>query len=59
MKRTPGKPGQFDVVVDGKVIASRGGSMMKKLLGGGWPDPDEVVEKIEALQQQQGAKPPR
>ena len=52
MKRQPGKPGQFDVVVDGKVIASRGGSMMKRLLGGGWPDPDEVVEKLEALQQQ-------
>lgn len=60
VKRQPGKPGQFDVVVDGKVIASRGGSMMKRLLGGGWPDPDEVVEKIEALQQQQpSAKPKR
>ena len=52
MKRQPGKPGQFDVVVDGKVIASRGGSMLKKLLGGGWPDPEEVVEKIDALRQE-------
>jgi hypothetical protein len=58
VKRQPGKPGQFDVVVDGKVIASRGGSMMKRLLGGGWPDPGEVVEKIEALQQP-SAKPKR
>ena len=50
MKRQSGKPGQFDVVVDGKVIASRGGSMLKKLLGGGWPDPEEVVAMIAELQ---------
>jgi hypothetical protein len=30
------------------VVASRGGSMLKRILGGGWPDPDEVVAKIEA-----------
>ena len=51
MKRQPGKPGQFDVVVDGKVIASRGGSMLKKLLGGGWPDPEDVVAIIDELRQ--------
>jgi hypothetical protein len=52
VKRQPGKPGQFDVVVDGKVIASRGGSMLKKLLGGGWPDHEEVVAMIDALRQE-------
>ena len=46
--RIPGKPGQFDVLVDGELVASRGGSMLKRLLGGGWPDPAEVIEKIAA-----------
>ena len=48
VKKQPGKLGQFDVVVDGEVVASRGGSMLKKVFGGGWPDPDEVIAKIEA-----------
>jgi hypothetical protein len=43
-----GRLGQFDVLADGEVIASRGGSMLKRVLGGGWPDPAEVIEKIEA-----------
>ena len=42
----PGSSGQFDVVADGEVIASREGGFFKKLLGGGWPDPDEVVEEL-------------
>jgi hypothetical protein len=49
--RKPGKLGQFDVVVDGEVIASRGGNMLKRVLGGGWPDPEEVIAKIEAKMQ--------
>jgi predicted Rdx family selenoprotein len=49
--REYGKLGQFDVVVDGVVVASRGGSMLRKLLAGGFPDPEEVIQKIEALQQ--------
>ncbi len=49
MKRVAGKSGQFDVVVDGKVIASRGGSMLKRILGGGWPDPEEVIRLLEQL----------
>jgi hypothetical protein len=50
VKRQIGKLGQFDVLVDGKVIASRGGNMLQKVLGGGWPDPEDVIAKIEALQ---------
>lgn len=46
--RRSGKLGQFDVVVDGEVVASRGGSMLRRLLGGGWPDPEEVIQRIEA-----------
>lgn len=49
MKRAHGKLGQFDVVVDGQVIASRGGNLLTKVLGGGWPDPADVVAKIEQM----------
>lgn len=49
MKRVHGRLGQFDIVVDGKVIASRGGNVLTKVLGGGWPDPADVVAKIESL----------
>lgn len=49
MTRKTGASGQFDVVVDGQVVASRGGNMLTRLLGGGWPDPEDVVAKIEAL----------
>ena len=53
VRRQPGKLGQFDVVVDGNVIASRGGNVLTKMLGGGgWPDPEQVIAKIEALQKQ-------
>lgn len=51
MKTQVGSLGQFDVVVDGQVIASRGGtSLLKRLLGGGFPDAEDVLAKIEALQ---------
>jgi hypothetical protein len=41
-----GTPGQFDVLVDGEVIARRGGSFLARLFGGGWPDSGAVVEAI-------------
>ncbi len=50
VSRQPGKLGQFDVVVDGEVIARRGGGgLLNRLFGGGWPDPDDVIAKIEAI----------
>jgi hypothetical protein len=44
-----GSPGQFDVLVDGQRVASRGGGFFKRLLGGGWPDEGEVVMRIRGL----------
>lgn len=49
--RERGAPGQFDVLVDGEVIASRGGNMLQRVLGGGWPDAEDVIAKIEARRQ--------
>jgi hypothetical protein len=35
------------VLVDGEVIASRGGNRLQQVLGGGWPDPEQVISRIE------------
>ena len=44
----PGRFRQFDVLVDGEVVARRGGNLWRRLLGGGWPDPDAVVAAVQA-----------
>ena len=39
--------GQFDVLVDGKRIASRGGNPATRILfGAGFPDPSQVVADL-------------
>jgi len=43
-----GSSGQFDVVADGELIATKGGSFLTKLLGGGWPEPAKVIEALRA-----------
>jgi len=41
------KTGQFDVVVDGTTIASRGGNPISRILfGGGYPDFGDIVEEL-------------
>lgn len=54
MRLQAGTAGQFDVVVDGEVVATRSGGLLKKVLGGGWPEPEAVVAAIE---QKRGPKP--
>jgi hypothetical protein len=46
VKIEPGKSGQFDILADGELIAARGGNMLTRLIGGGWPDEQSVVEKL-------------
>lgn len=43
-----GSSGQFDVVADGELVATKTGSFLTKLLGGGWPEASEVVEALRA-----------
>jgi hypothetical protein len=41
------RSGQFDVMADGKLIASRGGNVATRiLLGAGFPDPAQVIEQL-------------
>ena len=56
MQLVRGKPGQFDVEVDGQVVATRGGNLLQRVLGGGWPEPADVIAKIEALQKERGVR---
>lgn len=44
---TPGRTGQFDVVVDGEVVATRGGNFLTRSLGMGYPDLEAVVADLE------------
>jgi hypothetical protein len=41
-----GRTGQFDVLIDGEVVASREKGFLTRLLGGGWPDPRSVVDAV-------------
>jgi hypothetical protein len=44
---TPGRSGQYEVRVDGEVIAARERGFLKRLLGGGWPDHEDILRKIQ------------
>jgi hypothetical protein len=45
---TPGARGQFDVFVAGELVASaQQVGFLRRLFGGGVPDPDEVFAAIE------------
>ena len=43
---TPGKTGQFDVIVGGEKIAERGGNWLTRSFGAGYPDLDKVIEQL-------------
>lgn len=44
---TPGKTGQFEVIADGETVAERGGNLLTRIFGAGYPDLEGVVEKLE------------
>lgn len=41
-----GRAGQFDVLADGELVASKDEGFLAKFFGGGWPDEDEIVTAI-------------
>lgn len=43
---TPGKTGQFDVIADGERIAERGGNFLTRSFGAGYPDLEQVIERL-------------
>ena len=42
-----GETGKFDVIVDGETVVERGGNPLTRIFGAGYPDPEQVVQKIE------------
>lgn len=44
--KVPGATGQFDVVVDGKTILTRGGNWLTRSFGAGYPELDSIIERI-------------
>jgi len=45
-----GRRGQFDVLVGGRVVATRKGGLVAKFTRRPWPDPDDVVAAVRAAQ---------
>jgi hypothetical protein len=46
---TPGKTGQFDVIVNGEKVAERGGNWFTRMFGVGYPDLEGVVEQLKSI----------
>ncbi len=44
-----GKTGQFDIVVDGKTVVTRGGNWFTQKFGAGYPKTESVLSEIERL----------
>jgi hypothetical protein len=44
---TPGKTGQFEVIADGETVAERGGNWFTRSFGAGYPDLEDVVERLQ------------
>lgn len=43
-----GHHGQFDILVDGRMVVSRKGGLIAKFTGKPWPDRDDVVRVVQA-----------
>ena len=51
-----GRLGQFDVLVDGRVVVSRKGGLLAKLVRRPFPDDEEIVDAVrDALARGPGA----
>jgi predicted Rdx family selenoprotein len=44
---TPGRSGQYEVLVDGEVIATRTRGFWQRLVGGGWPDHEAILSDMQ------------
>lgn len=46
MKLEKGRPGQFEIAVDGRIVVFRKGGLLAKILGRPWPGDDEVLSAV-------------
>jgi hypothetical protein len=47
--------GQFDVLVDGRVVVTRKGGLVAKLVGRPWPEDEDVLSAVRAALPSGGA----
>ena len=52
----PGKTGEFVVLADGETVAERGGNWLTRSFGAGYPDLDQVVERLEKRRARDAAR---
>lgn len=43
----PGTLGQFDVIVNGETVCRRGGNVITRRFGAGYPDFERVIDLVE------------
>jgi hypothetical protein len=43
-----GRLGQFEVLVDGRIVVTRKGGLIAKIVGRPWPTDDEVLAEVRA-----------
>jgi hypothetical protein len=43
-----GRQGQFEVIVNGRTVASRKGGLLAKLMNRPWPSGDDVIAAVRA-----------
>ena len=49
-----GRQGQFEVIVNGRTVASRKGGLLAKILDRPWPMEDDVVAAVRDAMQREG-----
>lgn len=42
------------MLADGELIASKSKGFLTRILGGGWPDPGDVIERVKERMQRGG-----
>ena len=52
VKLEKGRPGQFEVIVNGQSVASRKGGLLAKVLNRPWPNGDDVVAAVRVAMEQ-------
>lgn len=45
-----GTTGQFDIVINGKTVLQRGGNVITRMFGAGYPDFDQVLNIVKGHQ---------
>ena len=51
----PGRRGEFTIRVDGEPLIERGGNLLTRMFGGGYPDTELVIEHLAERQRRESS----